>query len=133
MKGFSVSGFRELDRQLARMQQNTSRGEIGKLLRKGANVIAREERQLIHVRSGRMRKSITVTTRPGFDVPEIGRDPAIYIGPRRGAGSRAHLLEFGTIHSAAHPFVRPALDAKWQEATGVVIAGLTDLLKAAAR
>lgn len=31
-------------------------------------------------------------------------------------GRRAHLTEFGTSHSAAHPFMRPAVDTQHQQA-----------------
>jgi len=125
----SLGGFRELDRKLAKLERGPDQQAVRTLLRKGGNVLAREERTLVPVRSGRLRTSITVTTRPGFGVPDLGRGAiSIFIGPRLGAGSRAHLIEFGTVHSAAHPFIRPALDATQEQISTMIVARLGDIV-----
>lgn len=102
---FSTGGFRQLDRLLAKMASvPADRKAITTVLRRGGNVIAREERATIHVVSGRTRDSITVTTRPGFDVSRDFGDVVVFVGPRKGgAGSRAHLLEWGSSHIRSRP------------------------------
>lgn len=133
---FGVSGFDALDRKLTKLERVPSqRQAVTGVLRRGANVIAREERRLIPEVTGAHRKSITVTTQPGFTLEGASpRNVSIYIGPRRGgAGSTMHLLEWGTSHSAAHPFARPAVDTKGGEAIGIVIAGLGKLVADAIR
>ncbi|MGN5373280.1 HK97-gp10 family putative phage morphogenesis protein [Sphingomonas hankookensis] len=132
---FGTTGFRQLDRKLARLAQATPRRKVDGVLRVAATVIAVEQRRLIRVVTGRHRRTITVTNAPGFDLDGMGpRDVSVFVGPRRGgAGSTMHLLEWGTAHSAAHPFARPAVDTKGGEAIGIVVAGLRALVEEAAR
>lgn len=131
---FGTTGFRQLERKLAKLKAATPRKKVEGVLRVAAGVIADEQRRLIPVKSGRHRKTITITNRPGFVLEgSMPTDISIFIGPRRGgAGSTMHLIEWGTIHAAAHPFARPAVDAKGAEAIGIVAAGLTALIREAA-
>ncbi|KZE09131.1 MULTISPECIES: HK97-gp10 family putative phage morphogenesis protein [Sphingomonas] len=132
---FGTTGFRQLDRKLARLAQATPRRKVDGVLRVAATVIADEQRRLIRVVTGRHRRTITVTNASGFTIDGMGpRDVSIFIGPRRGgAGSTMHLLEWGTSHSAAHPFARPSIDNKGDEAIGIVVAGLRALVQEASR
>ena len=74
-----------------------------------ASVAAEEARALVPVRTGRLRDSIRVrsvssrteTLRGVIRVP--GGGAQLVAGE-----SYAHLVEFGTVHSAAHPFLGPA-------------------------
>lgn len=122
-----VTGGADLDRKL-RQLAGIPRGKITPVLRRGANVIAKEERALIPVASGKTRKSITVTVSPGFDVPELDGAISIFVGPRKGAGSKAHLIEWGNINTAAHPFAQPAVDTRGQEALGIILTGLAKVV-----
>lgn len=133
MAGFGVSGFDMLDRKLAQLERGPDRKKVIGVLRRGANVIAREERALVPVRSGDLRRSITVTTAPGFTLPDGKNEITIFVGPKRGAGSKAHLIEWGTIRTAAHPFIQPALDKRGPEAIGFILAGLQGLLRDAVK
>jgi len=129
MSGFGVFGFRALDQKLRQLERGPGRKAVVSVLRKGANRIAAEERVLVPVRSGDLRRSITVTTSPGFTLPEAENDIIIFVGPKRGAGSIAHLVEWGTFRTAAHPFVQPALDKRGPEAIGIVVTGLEKLVR----
>jgi HK97 gp10 family phage protein len=133
MAGFQVSGFDALDRKLAQLERGFDRKKVVGVLRRGANVIAREERALVPVRSGDLRRSITVTTSPGFTLPDARNEITIFVGPKRGAGSIAHLVEWGTIRTAAHPFIQPAIDKRGEEAIGIVLTGLQGLLQDAVK
>ncbi len=48
--------------------------------------------------------------------------PDVIIGFKRPASRRAHLIEFGTMHAKAQPFMRPAADEKASEANAAAMA-----------
>jgi HK97 gp10 family phage protein len=78
----------------------------------GARVIAAEARAKVPVVSGALKKSIVV--RGDQDLRRSGGSQrAAFVVAR---AFYAHLVEFGTVHSAAKPFMRPALDESGQEA-----------------
>ena len=82
---------------------------IPKALRDAAELVADEARRLVPVRSGALRRSITTTT------PEKSMRPhtkQVFVGFKPPTSRRAHLTEFGTRHSSAKPFLRPALDSR---------------------
>lgn len=89
-------------------------GKIGtQAVKAGAEVIADEARRLVHVRSGALRDSIAVK----IEKKNRGADEvAAIVGFKSPQSSLAHLEEFGTMHQAAHPFLRPAVDAAAGEA-----------------
>jgi HK97 gp10 family phage protein len=79
-------------------------------LKDAADLVADEARRLVPVKSGALKRSITTTN------PERSRLRShaneVFIGFKPPISRRAHLTEFGTVHSAAKPFLRPALDGK---------------------
>lgn len=115
------------------------------ILNKAAKPIVQDAKQRVAKRNGDVEKSIGVIPGRGQ-----GRGQQVYIGPRRGGrykGYVGHLLEYGTtphiikakaaggvLHlyggqfaeqvehpgMAAQPFMRPAYDAKKDEAIGIV-------------
>lgn len=107
-----ITGAREMEKLLMELGPNVAR-RIGQAANKAAaNVIADEARRLVPVRTGELQASITVQAEKGNDEREI----ETVIGVFKPTSGRAHLVEFGTRHSAARPFMRPALDAKAGEA-----------------
>lgn len=59
----------------------------------------------------------------------------VYVGPARGAGviRYAHIVEFGSIHTAMQPYMRPAWDAQKDAALNIIKTELRDQIMAAAR
>lgn len=108
----NIQGLRELDAALAELPRAVERRVMGNAVRAGARVIASAAKQGVPVDTGALKKSIVVRAgkrkRPGLVTALVG-----FLRPR----SRiAHLVEYGTSHSAAKPFMRPALDGHGQEA-----------------
>jgi HK97 gp10 family phage protein len=125
--GFGVSGFAALDRQLAKMEKGFGGNAMRDALFRAGTVIAEEAKRLVPVRTGNLRDSIIVSFDPGnfarVDGTAIGM--SVYVGPAQGKsaphdGFYGHMVEFGTVHSAAHPFMRPALASKGREAEGII-------------
>ena len=106
------TGGPELERALLDLGHAIA-GRLGvNAVRAGARVIAASARRKVPVRTGALKASIRI-----FDDRELNREQ----GNQRaaGAGSRlfyAPLVEFGTAHMAAQPFLRPAMDESAREA-----------------
>ena len=113
MRGeLKFSGGPELERALRELGGEIA-GRLGlNAVRAGARVIAARARQIVPVRTGALKKSIRT-----FDDRELNRQKArervAYAGTR---AFYAGLVEFGTAHSAAQPFLRPAADTAAQRA-----------------
>lgn len=112
MANLKISGGPELEAALRELG-NKIAGRLGiNAVRAGARVIAATARAKVPVRTGRLKKSLRI-----FDDRELSRlrgsERAAYAGTREPYG---HLVEFGTAHSAAKPFLRPALDEAGQAA-----------------
>lgn len=149
-----LTGGRELDRLLqtlpGKMQKNINRAA----LRAGAAVLLPEVRQNIPVASGNLRKTARISTRAkGAEVSasvKVG-------GKHKGVdawyaflvefGTRRHkilpkkqggVMQFGGIKTrmvdhpgtAARPFMRPAVDAKFPEVIAAVTAKIRERLSA---
>lgn len=89
-------------------------GKVGdQALRAGAKVIVQDAKDRVPVLSGELRDAIDTRVEKKSR-PEDARK--IEIGFRPPVSRRAHLTEFGTAHSAAQPFLRPALETKGEDA-----------------
>ncbi len=97
-----ILGAREMDSLLAELGPRVAKRVAGNAMRAGARVIRREARRRVRVRTGALKRSIVV---------RAGREPGTaVVGFLRPTSRRAHLVEFGTRHSPARPFMRPAID-----------------------
>lgn len=129
---YKAEGFDRLDRQLARIAKPTTEAKRA-ALKAGAEIVADEMRRLAPVRSGTLRDSINVRViGMGAAAKQVDvRGTTVLIGPRQGGKKDpfyAHMVEFGTVRAAAHPFMRPAWDAKRDDAEKVVASSLTDAM-----
>ena len=99
-----VSGFRELDRALERTERAISDGALVSATKKGAQVIVDAAKTRAPRRTGRLAESI------GHEVSESSSSEVREkIGPKVFYGG---LVELGTRHNPAKPFLRPALDER---------------------
>lgn len=127
-----VVGAKEIENLLKRLPERVAKNVTTGALRAGAAVIARQARANVRnspsIDSGLLVRNITSRARKrskkGSAVVSVGvarktamvvrkgREKAVKVSPAR----YAHLVEFGTEHSPAEPFLRPALDEKGDEA-----------------
>ena len=122
--GLQILGDKQLAWNLRALPQKVKKKVVGKAMKAGAAVVAKAARQLAPVETGLLKRAIRAkATRNGngkvyvagnvaADTPYGFRRPAKY----------AHLVEFGTRHSAAKPFIRPAMEAKRSAAFDAVAA-----------
>ncbi len=153
----SLEGLDELKTRLAQLPKYTQKRVLERALLKAAQPIAEDARRLVPIRTQDLFRSIQVTTRPPHGVQTgpkaygaviagggtpaqaraaakaLGPQPAaVYIGP--GRHPQSSLMEFGTSHSAARPYMRPAWDLNRVKVLAIVGPEIwTEMQKAASR
>lgn len=95
-----------------------------KVLRKGVNASAtpvlKAARRNAPVGEGTLKKSLSKRTR------SYPAAVATIVGPKSKAAPHAHLIEFGTAHSRARPFLRRAIDENEQAVRAVLVKKLRE-------
>lgn len=79
----------------------------------GARVALRKARRLVPIRRGRLRKStrlVVSASHQGVYFDETGL-PIIHLVTGGRGARHAHLIEFGTVKSAARPYLLPAVES----------------------
>jgi HK97 gp10 family phage protein len=146
-----VKGLRELDVQLRALPEKVAGQALAASVSAGARAIRDEAIQRAPVRTGAMKAQIfTKRVRTGSQFEKLS-----IVGVRGGKAKYANnkanrragragkeyenagatyywrFVEFGTRKMAAHPFLRPAFDAKQQEAITVITERLDNLIQKA--
>lgn len=108
-----VEGLRQVQTALRELPKKSLRRNVLKRVgMRRLEPIARDMRAHVAVHQGLLRESISVSTVLSKRQRKLHRkqdDVEIFAGP--GPDPAGHLEEFGSIHNAPHPFVRPAWDA----------------------
>lgn len=127
----AMVGAAEISKVMKKLPATMSEKVLVTALRAGARPIVKEARALVPRRTGELRKSITVR-KPNKKQRRLGAG-LIVIGFKTPTSRRAHLTEFGTSTTAAHPFMRPAVDNKRDEFLAAVAAKLGVAIERAAK
>ena len=114
---FKISGAKEMADMLKKLPADVATKLRTPALRAGAKIIAEEAKSLVPVDTGKLRASIEVRTIRNVEYVKgkglrTAGESRVAVAITKPASSRAHLVEFGTAHNAAKPFLRPALDSK---------------------
>lgn len=129
-----ISGMAELARKLEGMAANVQRNTLRKAVSSGAAIIRNEAKALAPVDTGEMRRDIQMKRErtPDSQIATY----AVYVrsGKKSRLAGRARnverdsfywrFVEFGTSKMAAQPFMRPAFNAKKEEAAEQIKATL---------
>ena len=123
---FKIDGADLIDRELMKLGRKVKSRVMGKALRKGGKVIAKEAKQRAPEDSGDLKKAIGVVS---YKSPEFEKQ--VLIMPRKGKRARysapyAHIVEFGSVFVKAQPFLGPAAHDKAGEAIKEVIKTLQE-------
>jgi len=135
--GLRLKGGTEVVASLKRQERVARPAVVMPALFLGGGVIADEARMRAPRRTGNLAASIVVTTKLKFKTDQRNESPEemrVYIGPAVGRSAGAdgfygHMVEFGTIHMAAQPFLRPAFDAAGNRAMGLVAKAVAGEIK----
>jgi len=110
-----ISGLAELDKALADLEVKTATKSLRGAMMYATTPLVKDMKSAAPVLSGELKESIKRRTK----VDKKGRlkknTATLSIGTRlkgdKGSGFiKAHLLELGSKHQKAHPFIRPAFD-----------------------
>lgn len=120
-----VEGLAELDRALRELLPASVRGRpLRAAVAAGARIVAKEAKSRVPVDSGLVRSRIRVMSNP--QQQRQARAESV-VGVRRSGKARKdqdpyywRFVEFGTRKMRARPFLRPALEAKRNEATQMI-------------
>lgn len=112
MADFTVKGFAELESLLKKLPDTVPKKVTILSLRAGGRVLVKGMKSRVPVRTGKLRDSITVTTAAKVTKNRSNAS----VGFKKPVSRIAHLIEFGTKHSKAEPFIRPTIDQDGQEA-----------------
>jgi HK97 gp10 family phage protein len=117
MKTVSVkwSGVKEMEQMLKDLGPRIASRLGGRAAKAGAKPIIKMAKALVPKKTGELKRSI-VAQKERAKGGAYAATQTVLIGFRPPASRRAHLVEFGTSHSSAKPFMRPALDAQHQAA-----------------
>jgi HK97 gp10 family phage protein len=132
-------GFKELDAMLTELPKRVVTNILRRSLRRAARPIRDLARAKAPVKTGLVRRSITILSvrldRDGLVVAKIGiRRPKVRVrAPRavKGLAGKTKMrvindpyygrfLEFGTVKMRAQPFLRPALDVAGPESVNIL-------------
>lgn len=140
-----LHGMKQIAKSISRLPIELQRAAEVAALRGGGKIILKAAKSFAKSSedTGLLQKSLGVTVRKG----RSGKERGIYtarIGPRTGFGKTigthktgkkagqpirkdpskyGHLVELGTIHSEAKPFIRPAVDSAGDSAVAAMAAG----------
>lgn len=127
--GFAIGGVREIATLLRRLPEPLRQKVIPTLMGRVGREVAVLARARAPVDTGALRRSITWVVRKGRGKDRlayvvVGPDSSYYksgkrIKEREAGAARpknyAHLVEYGTTTSCAHPFLRPAFVSKGKD------------------
>jgi HK97 gp10 family phage protein len=114
---FRVEGLKDLREALEEFPKATQVSVQRRALLKAGEPIETAAEASAPVRRGKLQKSITKGTKLTRRQKKLHRKHSkveVFVGA--GGVPQAHLQEFGSIHGAPQPFMRPAWDAHKQEA-----------------
>ena len=117
---FKIEGGKALDNALKQLGYDMEKKVAKSAVRAGANVIAKQARINAPLGdTGTLKRSIKVVTRSkrtGDAVASVVTRSGKKYTARGMNAWYAGKVEFGTLNKPAHPFLRPALDSKGDEA-----------------
>lgn len=114
---FKVDSMADLEAQLLELGAELGVKALAQAMRKAFMPVLEAAKANVPIWSGQLRDNIRLTVKKpseGDAVVVVG----LYIGNEQSYDTgelppdrRWHFIEFGTAHMAAHPYLRPALDA----------------------
>lgn len=118
---FKLEGVDEIKKNIAKILDRTSGEKIKKVYMRAAMIAVREARSIVPVRTGKLRDAIFAD----YGDPT---KPNVLVGVNYRKAPHAHLVEFGTVKTPAHPYFRPAVTATRSLMAATIIEGFKEIL-----
>lgn len=111
-----LEGMKELNKALKQLPDKLQERAIKNAMADGARAIRDEAKRRAPVDDGDLRDSIVVSRTVQVKGRRQSVKGGVVIGIKGAPRFYAHIAEFGTSRQTAQPFLRPAFDAKQEEA-----------------
>jgi HK97 gp10 family phage protein len=133
MSALKITGLKELEKSLNKLPKELQRQSETTALREGMKPVLKSARSL----SGKSRDTGLLQKSIGMNVRKTRKGISARVGARTGYAKTvkrngkdvysdpvkyAHLVEYGTSHSAAKPFIRPSIESS----TDAINKGIAD-------
>jgi HK97 gp10 family phage protein len=110
---FKVEGLKECEEALNALPLATTKNVLKRAMMAAAQPVVATAAARVKKRTGKLGRSITVSTKLSRRQRRATpKDSSVEVYVGAGPLPHAHMLEFGTVHSAPEPFLRPAIDAQ---------------------
>lgn len=116
-RNVGLEGLSEVNKALEKLPDKLQDRAIKNAMAAGARKIRDEAKRLVPVDDGTLREGIVVARKVKKSRTRKG---SVVVGIRGDGRFYAHMVEWGTSHSAPNPFMRPALDNASDEALKVI-------------
>ncbi len=131
MATVKIEGLEALKKELKKLGEKKAKNIMVSGLRAGANDFKKTAKSLVPVDKGTLKKSLTVKKRKtnknfikfsmGWTQQKKGAEGSIVGGKNvKHDAYYAHIVEYGSIHQAAQPFIRPTFDTKKSSVTDAI-------------
>jgi len=126
---FELTGVDEMRKVLRLLGVAVEKKLAKRADRAGTEPVIAEAKRLVPFGTGALRDSIDV-----FPLRQLRNGAAVIeMGVKKPVSRRFHLTEFGTAHSVAKPFFRPAMDEKAGDALSAMADDLAKGIKSEAK
>ena len=114
-KDFYLEGLSDLEQALMELPRATSRNVLLRTLKKAAEPVAKAGAANAPRRTGGLAESYVVSTKLTKSQKKVAKqsDVEVYVGPT--PHPKSIQTEFGNVHQAAEPHLRPAWDSTNKE------------------
>ncbi len=120
-KQVRIEGLAELQAKIGEIINRTTGREVKRVYMKGALILRDRARELAPVKTGKLRSAI-------FAAYGKPTSPNVLVGVNYRIAPHAHLVEFGTVHAAPHPYMRPAVSQARTAVVQTIAAGLREII-----
>lgn len=120
-KGFRIDGIAEIQANLAKIVNGVTGAEMKGVFVKAAGIIADDVRGRAPVATGRLKRAVFVGAGDA-------NKPNALVGISARKAPHGRLVEYGTVHMPARPFLRPALSANGPQVAAAIRSGLLKII-----
>lgn len=116
-----LEGMAEIQERLSAIVSRSTGIEVKRVYMRGAIMLRDAAKGLAPVKTGRLRDAI-------FASYGDRAKPDVLVGVNYKKAPHAHLVEYGTSHSAPHPYMRPAIRTVRNAVVSTIAEGLRQVL-----
>ena len=118
---YKLEGLAELNKTIVKLRENLSKEKVAEVLDPPAEMLKNEIVARAPMKTGALKRGIVKKIYADYAAAVALVAIDYKIAPH------AHLLEYGTVKMAPHPYFRPAWDALRGQITNDIVSGLTNL------